>query len=306
VDESEKASMTTHKTLSVQLILYGNAAGDILRSLEAVAQSAQLAATAHELSAWTVLVGDCSPTAVFSEAEVARATHEVASAGGEFRYEYFGENLGSAAGQNRLSALTDSDLIIIQNPDALPAPDCFGRLIERLTEGVGSVEARQVPLEHPKDYDPVTGDTAWSSTACLLTSREAFARVGGFDNATFFLYCDDVDFSWQLRLAGYRVVYEPAASLFHDKRLSIRAEWLASSAEVYYSAEAALLLAYKYSRPDILNSMLADLGGSREEQQRKAVAEFRRRKAEGRLPKPVDADHKVATFVNGNYTKHRF
>jgi GT2 family glycosyltransferase len=298
-----KTNMTS---LTVHMILFGNAPGEILRSLESVANSAHVAQGEHSLDSWQILLGDCSPTPVFSSAEELQAKTLVAEFGGKFTYEFFDKNLGSAAGQNRLALASEDELIIIQNPDALPSPECFSRLIARLGPGVGSVEARQVPLEHPKDYDPKTGETAWSSTACLLTTREAFNRVGGFDSSTFFLYCDDVDFSWQLRLAGYKILYEPAATLFHDKRLTLRSEWMSSSAEIYYSAEAALMLAYKYSRPRVLSSMLKKMKWSHQPEHKEAVAEFRRRRTANELPKQIDPGNKVATFVHDNYTKHRF
>ena len=44
--------------------------------------------------------------------------------------------------------------------------------------------------------------------------RDAFQRVGGFDERIF-LYCEDVDLSWRLREAGYRLRYVPAATFEH-------------------------------------------------------------------------------------------
>ena len=144
------------------------------------------------------------------------------------------------------------------------------------------VEAKQLPIEHPKDYDRATGETSWAATACALLPADLLERLGGFDAETFFLYCDDVDLSWRVRLAGRTVVYQPSASVFHDKALGARGAWVAGEAERRFSAEAALLSAYKYDRDDIVAGALQYFGASDEPHLRAAVEEFGRRKASRR------------------------
>lgn len=196
---------------------------------------------------------------------------------------------------------------MIMNPDVLASPTLFREMVAALgRSGVGLVEARQLPIEHPKDYDPRTGETGWASTACALAPRKLFDDLNGFDADTFFLYCDDVDFSWRVRLAGYRVVHECAAVVFHDKRLSDVGGWISTPAERYYSAEAALLLAYKYSRQDLTDKYLEAFAKSGDEVLQKAHAAFELRRKTGRLPTPIDPDHRVAQFVEGHYAPHRY
>jgi GT2 family glycosyltransferase len=294
------------RSLAVQSVLYGNAANDIVRAGLAVANSVALARKDHMVDAWALLIGDCSPEPVLGAAHLATLRDAVEAAGGRLSYEAFGKNLGSAAGHNALARLDQSELMVILNPDAQVAPDSITVLARTVRGDVGIAEARQVPLEHPKFFEPTTGATSWASTACAMTTREAFDRVGGFDSETFFLYCDDVDYSWMLRLAGYRVVFEPAAAVFHDKRLTTSGDWPAGAAEIYYSAEAAILLAYKYSRPELVNAILRRFRRQGSEETLKAVAEFEARRREGRLPRPIDPDHKVAEFVRDNYAVHRY
>jgi GT2 family glycosyltransferase len=50
--------------------------------------------------------------------------------------------------------------------------------------------------------------------ACLLISREIYARVGGFDER-FFLYSEEEDLALRLRRHGIPCYYEPAASALH-------------------------------------------------------------------------------------------
>jgi hypothetical protein len=290
----------------VQSVLFGNAEHDIIVAVAALANSAHGAREAGVIGQWSLNLGDCSPTPALSESALEQIGVDVQAAGGSLTYTFFGHNLGSAAGHNALAATTVEDLLLILNPDAQVGFDTIEVLALGLTHDVGIVEARQIPMEHPKEFAAGSGDTSWASTACALTHREAFNLVGGFDAETFFLYCDDVDYSWRLRLAGLRVVFEPAARVFHDKRLTLSGDWPSSAAERYYSAEAALLLAHKYSRPDLARRIARSFAARGGENERRALAEFKDRQARGTLPSPIDASHAVAQFARGNYAIHRF
>jgi GT2 family glycosyltransferase len=139
-----------------------------------------------------------------------------------------------------------------------------------------------------------------------LVPIRVLVELNGFDSETFFLYCDDVDFSWRARLSGYRVVYQPSAAVFHDKRLARGGRWAPSGAEQYYSAEAAMLIAYKYSRPDIAERLYGIYSKSESEHLVRAALEYDRRKRANRLPNPIDSEHRVAVFKGDFYTTHRF
>ena len=294
------------RSLTVQSILYGNEPEAIVRAAEATANSARLARADDLIGEWTLAIGDCSPTPVFDAESAAEIEALVTEAGGVFSYTVFGENLGHGGGHNRLAPLTSSDLILILNPDAQVGPDTIGRLADTVRGDVALADGRQLPLEHPKDYDPVTGDESWASGACSMTVRSVFEEVGGFDHETFFMYCDDVDYSWRVRLAGHRVVFAPSARVFHDKRLTTDADIIPTSAEIYYSAEAAVFLAYKYSRQDLVNKILTAFRNEPDDVYRRVVAAYDERVASGTLPQPLDSLGKVAQFINGNYAEHRY
>lgn len=300
--------MPTHSvtTLTVQSVLFHNEPAAIERAARAIAVAAQHYLGATDTTDWSYRVGDCSAQPVLNAPAQKRVRALIEKAGGTFHYEFFAANLGSAEGHNRLAALGNETRLVILNPDAVLAPDTLGALALALEgERVGSVEARQVPLEHPKQYDPVSFETGWSSTACLMTTRAAFSAVGGFDSKNFFLYCDDVDYSWMLRLAGYRVLYAPWATLFHDKRLTVTGQWIASEAEHYYSALAAMVLAHKYGHPRRARQLERAFTRGNSLQVR-AAAEFRRRRESGDLGLPISGGRKVAQFRKGLYAEHRF
>jgi len=253
-----------------------------------------------------MVYGDCSPVPVLSEEDVVDIRENLYALS-EFEHFYFGKNLGSALGHNRLLEAASGEDILIINPDIMLAPDAIVELAKSLRVArVGMAEAKQLPIEHPKCYDPITGETSWAATACTLIRGASIVSLGGFDHESFFLYCDDVDFSWRIRLGGEKVVYVPTALAFHDKRLGRGGQWVPGAAERFYSAEAALFLSYKYSREDLTERWLSEFEASGDSNFLKAAASFRDRKEKNALPQQIDREHRVAQFLNGNYAEHRF
>lgn len=293
-------------TIALQSVIYDNEPEAIMRSVLALSVSASAAARAGLISSWSVHLGNCSKELVLNDGQRSRLIDTVNSYGGSLELTQFGENLGHGGGHNRLAVDDDSELIAFVNPDGLVDPMAVGALVQALRPQVGIVDARQIPLEHPKEYDEATGVTAWASGALAVIRRSVFVEVGGFDSQTFFLYCDDVDLSWRVRLAGYQIVHAPAARLFHDKRLTVTADYEPSAAELYYSAEATLLLAHKFGRADVVESVMKLYHDDNRDHIVRAVAEFRRRESAGELPLTIEDAQSVAAFDNGFYAEHRF
>jgi hypothetical protein len=292
--------------VQVQSVLYNNEFASVQRAAASLARAAELAVFEGVCSSVTLKYGDGSTVSCITEDELA-ALSEAYRGTLTIEYMPFNANLGSARGHNRLAEAADADFFLIQNPDVV----VFPRLLEMLLApfdrpGVGMTEAKQLPIEHPKEYDVTTGETSWATTACAMIPAPLFRELDGFDADSFFLYCDDVDFSWRVRLAGYLVLFQPAAAVFHDKRLSTAGRWQASSAEHYYSAEAALFMAHKWSRHDLLEEHLSFFVKQGDDNQKKAAAKFEERRKAGTLPEPVDADHKIGQFIDNMYARHRF
>jgi hypothetical protein len=293
-------------SIQVQSVLYNLPVENIFRALEYIERAGQLAMAEGLVTGIDMVYGDCSLDITLDEEKLSELRQRFPAVR-SVSYTYFNANLGSAEGHNRLIDGAKDDLILVLNPDGLLSPNALIEMIKTLsTPGVGQVEARQIPIEHPKDFDRETGETSWASTACALVPTQLARSIGKFDSKTFFLYCDDVDFSWRIRLSGYKVIYQPLAAVFHDKRLSKKGGWIASSAERYYSAEAALFLMYKYSKEDCLSTTLGYFHNSNDDILLKAVRAFEERRKNGSLPIQLDADHSVAQFIDDNYAVHRF
>ena len=80
-------------------------------------------------------------------------------------------------------------------------------------------------LQVTRNYSSVTG-------ACLLTRREVFEEVGGFDEERLPVTFNDVDLCLKMRRAGYLIVYTPFAKLYHHESASRRRSVEALETEV--------------------------------------------------------------------------
>jgi GT2 family glycosyltransferase len=295
-------------SLQIQTVLFKPSQGSVDRFLSSVAQAVTVARGSGSISSASLIVGDCSPLQVFQSAGLDGLARSLREAGlDDFRYEFFDANLGSAGGQNRLFEVGESDLVLILNPDVVASPQLIAELTLRLDDPkIGLVEGRQLPIEHPKPYDLASGETPWASTACALIPRKVIAEVGEFDAESFFLYCDDVDYSWRIRQAGYKIIFHPPARVFHDKRLDANGKLQVGSAEVFYAAEAALMMAHKWSRSDLVKQFLNGILEHGSPLQREAAESFLKRRKVGDLPDPIDPEHRVGEFHEGNWAKHRW
>jgi hypothetical protein len=293
--------------LRVQTVLYVNDQTQVWRLLFGLAGAAQRVVAEGRVSAVEWALGDCSPAARLASADVA-ALREAGLANGlaDLTYEFFDDNLGSSGGHNRLAAGHDTELLMTLNPDTYPSPRMLDQLVAALDDPTVAIsEARQIPMEHPKAYAP-SGDTSWASTCAVVIRRSVFDEVGGFDHEHFPLYCDDVDFSWRVRLAGHRVVVAPGAVVFHDKRPAAHGRPQASDVEVYHSTLGRLMLATRFDRPDIVDATVDWVIKAGPPAQRDALADYRAAADAGRLPTPEPDAARVAQFLDGEYAVHRF
>lgn len=294
-------------TIQVQSVLFNNKKKDLLKSIDAILNSKRVF---EKRSNYNITIdicyGDASPARLFDEAEVIEIKNAYKNEM-NFRYQYFGFNSGSAKGHNLLADGCKTRYMMIMNPDVLVSPLFFESVLPLLNDKeVGMVEARQTPVEHPKEYNIMTKETEWAATACVVFKTDIFNELNGFDDESFFMYCDDLDFSWRMRLLGYKILYQPLAPVYHAKRLSAKAKWQPTDAEKYYSAEAALMMAYKYANMQLVDEILRGFSKSGDDVLERAAQTYKKKKENGELPQQLDKEHKVARFLGNFYTEHRF
>lgn len=306
--QARAADDHTPTSVRVACVLYNNRLDEVWRCLRALFHTSDraLADPALDLSVIRIELGDGSSRRLITERDLV----ELRNAAPErvtVDYTWFRRNLHHSAGCNALAADAKEDAILFLNPDTYVAPTLLETMLRAMDDvRVAAVDARQIPCEHPKWFDPVYGDQSWASGACLLVRSGRFAEVGGFDAETFPSYVNDVDLSWRLRLNDGRVVHEPRAVVFHDKRLTPSAEVLPTASEVYAGTLARLLLATKFDRADVAEQTVAEIEQHGEPEHRRALAEFRRRQSAKALPGVLTGSAAVAEFTAGEYGRRRF
>jgi GT2 family glycosyltransferase len=77
----------------------------------------------------------------------------------------------------------------------------------------GLIAHRGIRQRDRGQYDE-PGDTGYITACAVLVSRPCIERVGVLDDE-YFIYGEDVDWCYRARRAGFRVVYEPGARVWH-------------------------------------------------------------------------------------------
>jgi GT2 family glycosyltransferase len=298
-------------SLGIQIVLFDDDFESLLRLASSIGACANAVRSATSVERIEVRVGDCSrwPCLDDDAERVLREAVERDADGavGGIRFRFFAANLGSAGGSNALAADGVDDAIWVLNPDTYPSPAAATELLAAISgDGVGAADARQIPVEHPKSYDRTTGETSWASGFSLMVRRHAFDAVGGFDDHFFPLYCDDVDLSWRLRLAGWSIRHVPSAVVFHDKEIGPRGPigWSPEAARASHLGR--LWLYRRYGRPDLERAFVEGLDRVADPVAASAIDEYRTRVSRGDAPDTLPGAANVATFGGGQFAPRRF
>ncbi|MFK7933099.1 MAG: bifunctional riboflavin kinase/FAD synthetase [Saprospiraceae bacterium] len=80
-------------------------------------------------------------------------------------------------------------------------PFCRGRVFATVEEDKGQ-------------YDEQPTEIFWASGAAMLIRAPLFHDLGGFDGE-YFAHMEEIDLCWRVKRAGYQVVCQPAATVYH-------------------------------------------------------------------------------------------
>ena len=82
-----------------------------------------------------------------------------------------------------------------------------------------NIDDCNAPFNNVYEPDAVTA-------ACMMTPRDIFQTLGGFDETNFSIAYNDVDYCLRLRSLGYKIIYDPNVELYHYESASrINDKW---------------------------------------------------------------------------------
>jgi GT2 family glycosyltransferase len=182
-------------------------------------------------------------------------------------------NLGFAEGNNvgiRLALERHADYVVLLNNDTVVDPGMVGLLLEAaLHDASIGVQSCKIyfaaeretfwyaggtlhvynatglhPAMHAKDQGQcdVIRDTGFATGCMMFLSRKGLETVGLLDK-NYFIYLEDADWCVRARKAGFRVVYNPGARLWHNVSVTTRID---STFYLYFTSRNKLLFVRKH------------------------------------------------------------
>lgn len=166
----------------------------------------------------------------------------------DINYIEAGENLGFAAGNNlgMSRAMAENfDYVFLINQDTICNQDVLTKLVN-LAEKDDKLAAIQPRLMLHPETDKINSlgnslhylgfgfssggyqkfdnnlqpkEIAYATGAAVLIKKEVLKKIGLFP-ADFFMYHEDMDLGWRMRLAGYKIMVDPGAVVYHKYEFS--------------------------------------------------------------------------------------
>jgi len=174
------------------------------------------------------------------------------------------ENVGFGRANNQAFSLSQSPFVFLLNPDAQVHKDAIGKLLQtirsnprigacgpRILNADGSTQT-SVFFSPPSPWHTFScqlrlyrmlpaklrgelllgghwthnrrRDVPMLIGAAILVRREVIDQVGGFDEQ-FEMYSEDHEWCWRMRKAGWRVVFDPSATVTHHGGVSTTRRW---------------------------------------------------------------------------------
>jgi GT2 family glycosyltransferase len=167
-------------------------------------------------------------------------------------------NLGFTKANNQILTQVHGDILVLLNPDTIILPGTFAALMQtfesdvsvgvigpQLLNGNGSIQPscgsftsvwteflfqsflfKVIPSQFPlgkqvhmlqRHRYQIKHEVDWVTGACLAIRKEVVNEIGLLDEG-FFMYGEDMEWCWRAKLAGYKVIYIPAAKVIHFSR----------------------------------------------------------------------------------------
>lgn len=159
------------------------------------------------------------------------------------------KNLGYAGGCNLGIQSCSSRYIVLLNNDTTVQPDWLSLLMQTMKEhnSTAAVQPKILSIQHPErfDYCGAAGgeidifgypfargrlfytmendngqydssqEIFWATGAAVLLKKSVLDKIGLLEQ-DFFAHMEEIDLNWRMHLAGYKVVSQPEAVVYHQ------------------------------------------------------------------------------------------
>lgn len=138
-----------------------------------------------------------------------------------------GDNLGLSIASNRAGELAQGKYLFFYNNDTIADRVMLEELVSIAESDpkIGVLGCRTLTYDGTSQINcgvemdifgyPYGKGIPFYVDAAIFIRRDVFEEIGGFDEKMF-LYCEDRDLCWRVRLYGYKVIAVPAAVFRHD------------------------------------------------------------------------------------------
>lgn len=145
---------------------------------------------------------------------------------------FSGDNIGFAAANNLLADKSKGEFLFILNPDTKLEINCLNTLINSIYKDSGII----IPMQRLFDGSFLSNGVGmdilgypcmaskkvfYADGAAIFTKKEIFNRIGKFD-ADYFMFQEDIDFSWRAHLMAVPLHKESESMVYHYSGGSIR------------------------------------------------------------------------------------
>jgi GT2 family glycosyltransferase len=160
------------------------------------------------------------------------------------------KNFGPAKARNVAIKRFKEKLMAFLDNDVMVTPDWLNPLVEAIQSDKSVAATQSLYTEWPYGNEP--SEIPWFSTAAALTRRDLIEKVGGFDELYFF-YWEDVELSWRLYRAGYRVLMVPESRVYHEAHGTFKKLPSPMTSYLLMRNQLLLLLTYYNARRIVTN-----------------------------------------------------
>lgn len=181
---------------------------------------------------------------------------------------FLDNNVGYAGANNIGIKHANGEFIFLLNPDTKVDINIFNNLLKAFRNNADMVvgqpivylmkDSKRVNLTgkvthflgfdwvrgYKKTMYPCEGEIMSFSGCGVMIKKFVFNKTKAFDQ-NYFMYYEDSDLSWRLRLFGYKLMFVPSAIMYHDYKYIPVEQYQSLKSKLFYNERNRIMTLYK-------------------------------------------------------------